>query len=83
MPRRHTCRTCRRGLTLIDLTVVVVITAIAAALALLRYAGAVGDFRAAPAAQRVAADLALARWTARSTSTGAGVTVTFDVAGSS
>ena len=78
MPRRRHSH--RRGLTLIDLTVVVVITAVAAALAVPRYAGAVADFRAAQAAQRVAADLALARWTARSTSTPAGVTVAFDVA---
>ncbi len=73
----------RRAYTLIDLTLVVVITAVMAAMALPRYAAAAADFRAAQAAQRVAADLALARWAGRSTSSAAGATVTFAVVANS
>ena len=68
----------RRAYSLIDLTVVLVITVIVAAIALPRYANAAADFRAAQAANRVAADLTLAQWTGKSTSAAAGLTVTFN-----
>ena len=70
----------RRGYTFVDLTLLVIVTGVTAAMALPRYANAAANFRAAQAAQRVAADLALARWAGRSTSTATGSTVTFTVA---
>jgi type II secretory pathway pseudopilin PulG len=70
----------RRAFTLIDLTVVLVMSAIIAAIALPRYANATANFRLAQAANRVAADVALAQWTGKSTSAAAGLTVTFDLA---
>ncbi len=77
MSHRH-----RSAFTLVDLTVYLVLTCVLAAIGMPRYAGALRNFRAAQAANRVAADLALAQWTAKSTSAAAGTTVSFDVTNS-
>ncbi len=72
-----------RAYTLAEVVLVTAIMGVSAAVAVPRYSAATRNFRAAQAAQRVAADLSLARWAARTTSTAAGVTVTFTVASSS
>ena len=64
------------GFTLIDLVMTVAVIAIIAAIATPRYANALTRYRAEAAARRVVADLALARQTAKSTSSSR--TVEFD-----
>ena len=64
------------GFTLIDLIMAIAVIAIVAAIATPRYANALTRYRAGAAAQRVVADLALARQTAKSTSSSR--TVQFD-----
>jgi prepilin-type N-terminal cleavage/methylation domain-containing protein len=66
------------GFTLLDLMMAMAVIAIVAAIATPRYANAVTRYRAEAAARRVAADLALARQTAKSTSSS--TTVQFDAA---
>ncbi len=66
------------GFTLIDLVMTVAVIAIIAAIATPRYANALTRYRAEAAARRVVADFALARQTAKSTSSSR--TVQFDVA---
>ena len=66
------------GFTLIDLIMAIVVIAIVAAIATPRYANALTRYRAEAAARRVVADLALARQTAKSTSSSR--TVQFDAA---
>ncbi len=67
-----------RSFTLIDLIMAIVVIAIVAAIATPRYANALTRYRAEAAARRVVADLALARQTAKSTSSSR--TVEFDAA---
>jgi len=59
----------RRGVSLLEIAVVLVITAILAAIALPKYAAAIARYRLDSAARRICADLALARSHARLTST--------------
>ena len=66
------------GFTLIDLIMAIVVIAIVAAIATPRYANSLTHYRAEAAARRVVADLALARQTAKSTSSSR--TVQFDAA---
>ncbi len=66
----------RRSFTLIDLVMAIAVIAIVAAIATPRYANALTRYRAEAAARRVVADLALARQTAKSTSSSR--TVEFD-----
>ena len=54
-------RKCARGLSLVELVLVLAITALASAIAVPRYANSVARYRADSAARRVAADLALAQ----------------------
>jgi Tfp pilus assembly protein FimT len=68
----------RRGLTILDLVVVIAIIAVLSAVAVPRYSLALVRYRAAITANRVAADLALAQNIAKITS--AGQTVTFSYA---
>ena len=70
LTERHT------GFTLIDLVMAIAVIAIVAAIATPRYANALTRYRAEAAARRVAADLELARQTAKSTSSSR--TVEFD-----
>lgn len=56
------------GFSLIELVMVLMIVGILAAIAVPRYAAALGRYRAASAAQRVVAELALARSNARQAS---------------
>ncbi len=70
LTERHT------GFTLIDLMMAIAVIAIVAAIATPRYANALTRYRAEAAARRVVADLALARQTAKSTSSSR--TVDFD-----
>ncbi len=72
LTERHT------GFTLIDLMMAIAVIAIVAAIATPRYANALTRYRAEAAARRVVADLALARQTAKSTSSSR--TVGFDAA---
>ncbi len=65
-----------RSFTLIDLVMTMAVIAIVAAIATPRYANALTRYRAEAAARRVVADLALARQTAKSTSSSR--TVVFD-----
>ncbi len=67
-----------RSFTLIDLVMAMAVIVIVAAIATPRYANALTRYRAEAAAQRVVADLALARQTAKSTSSSR--TVGFDAA---
>jgi prepilin-type N-terminal cleavage/methylation domain-containing protein len=67
----------RVAFSLIELSIVVVIMSILAAVALPRWSDSLNSFRAANAASRIAADLALARSAAYSSSTS--TTMTFDV----
>ncbi len=66
----------RAGFTLLDLMMAMAVIAIVAAIATPRYANALTRYRAEAAARRVVADLALARQTAKSTSSSR--TVEFD-----
>ena len=68
----------RAGFTLLDLIMAMAVIAIVAAIATPRYANALTRYRAEAAARRVVADLALARQTAKSTSSSR--TVEFDAA---
>jgi prepilin-type N-terminal cleavage/methylation domain-containing protein len=68
------------GFSLLELTVVLLLTAICAAVALPRWANSLQSFRADSAAKRIAADLALAQSEAYSTS--AAKTVRFSVGSS-
>lgn len=70
-----------RGFSLLELVLVMAIVATVAAIALPRWGHAVARYRAEAAAHRIAADLGLARATARADSHS--VTVTFNVAGNS
>ena len=72
LTERHT------GFTLLDLMMAMAVIAIVAAIATPRYANALTRYRAEAAARRVVADLALARQTAKSTSSSR--TVEFDAA---
>ena len=65
-----------RSFTLIDLVMAMAVIVIVAAIATPRYANALTRYRAEAAARRVAADLALTRQTAKSTSSSR--TVDFD-----
>lgn len=67
-----------RSFTLIDLVMALAVIAIVAAIATPRYANALTRYRAEAAARRVAADLDLARKTAKSSSSSR--TVEFDAA---
>jgi type II secretion system protein H len=67
-----------RAFTLVELLLVVIIIGIAAGIAAPRYAGAITRYRVESAACRIAADLAMAQGSARSSS--AGRTVQFDTA---
>ena len=67
-----------RSFTLIDLVMAMTVIVIVAAIATPRYANALTRYRAEAAARRVVADLALARQTAKSTSSSR--TVEFDAA---
>jgi prepilin-type N-terminal cleavage/methylation domain-containing protein len=67
----------QRGFSLLELVLVVAIFAILAAIAAPRYGRAAARYRAEVAARRIAADVALARKSARSA--GAERTVTFSV----
>src|SRR5215218_3857965 len=58
----------RGGFTLLELTVVLAVSAVVAAITLPRYASAMARYRANFAAKRVAADLELAAATARNAS---------------
>lgn len=68
----------RRAFTLVELVLVLAIMATLAALAIPRYANAIANSRLNSAAQRVAADIALAQATARTT--GSRQTITFTLA---
>lgn len=68
----------RRGVTLVEILLVVVIAATFAAIGAPRYLSSLHRYRCAAAAERVAADLALAQRTARVK--GASQMVTFDLA---
>ena len=67
----------RKGLTLIEMVIVVLIVGIVGALAAPRYSRSLEHFRAEAAARKIAADLARARGDARTT--GANRTVEFDM----
>jgi prepilin-type N-terminal cleavage/methylation domain-containing protein len=67
----------RCGFSLIELSIVVVIISVLAAVALPRWSDSLHSFRATNAANRIAADLALAKSAAYSSSTS--LTVTFEV----
>lgn len=73
----HLYQSNRSGFTLIELTLVLLLASILAAVAVPRWTTALQSFRVANAAHRVAADLALAKATAYSSS--ASRTVTFSV----
>ena len=81
-PARRLCaqRINRDGFTLLELAIVLLITAILTAVAVPKWAGALQSFRASTAASRIAADLALAQSAAYSSS--ASKTVNFSVADS-
>jgi prepilin-type N-terminal cleavage/methylation domain-containing protein len=81
-PRVASSHACwkRGGFTLIEMAIVLLITAILAAVAVPKWANALQSFRAATAASRIAADLALAQSAAYSSS--APKTVTFTVGSS-
>jgi prepilin-type N-terminal cleavage/methylation domain-containing protein len=69
IPRRHSRRARRAaGFSLFELLFVIAIIAIVAAMAMPRYGRSVARYRAECAAKRVAADLALARSTAKAVS---------------
>lgn len=68
----------RGGFSLVELVLVLMITATLAAIALPRYSAALARYRVAAAARRVVADLALAQQWARTRS--AAVTLTVDTA---
>jgi prepilin-type N-terminal cleavage/methylation domain-containing protein len=69
-----------KGFTLVELLIVLALTAILAGLAVPRYANSVARYRAEMAARRIAADLALAGSQARQI--GKPVIVTFNIASS-
>ncbi len=73
--RPERCRP-SRGVTLVELTMVVLIIGILAMVAAPRHIGSLAHFRVEAAARRIAADLEWARQTARTT--GVNQTVTFD-----
>lgn len=73
--RPERCRP-SRGVTLVELTMVVLIIDILAMVAAPRHIGSLAHFRVEAAARRIAADLEWARQTARTT--GVNQTVTFD-----
>jgi type II secretion system protein H len=75
MPAFKTHRRFRRGFTIIEVLVIIVIAALLAAVAIPRYGNALNNFSADAAARRIAADLALAQSMARNT--GFPQTVTF------
>ena len=65
-----------RGFTLVDLIMTLAIIVIVAAIAAPRYFNSLSRYRVEAAARRVAADIALTQWTAKSTS--ASRTIEFD-----
>ena len=71
----------RRAFSLLELTLVLMVMGVLAALAVPRYANALARYRADAAARRVVADLDLARTTARSS--GTSYTVVFNAASKS
>jgi MSHA pilin protein MshC len=75
-PRRH-----RRGYSMIELVMVIAILAMLGAVAMPRYANSLALYRGQMAAQRIAADIALAQRYAKTTS--AGQSIAFTVASSS
>ena len=68
---------CCHGFTLLELVIVLLITAVLTAVALPKWAGALQSFRASTAASRIAADSAIAQSAAYSSSTSK--TVSFSV----
>src|SRR2546423_1230735 len=66
----------RRGVTFVELVMVMGITGVFAAIALPRYSGAVARYRAEVAAKRIVADLGVAQARARQLSTSQTITFT-------
>lgn len=84
---RAACVAPRRAFTLVEILSVTVIIAVVSSIVVVRYAGALAQYRVAIAADKVAADLAWAKARARSTSTtrsvvfSAGDTPSYSVSG--
>ncbi len=76
---RHSCRSNRRGYSLLELVVTISVLALIAGIALPRMADSLSAYRVDAAAGRLVSDLALAQKHARST--GSSETITFDAAG--
>lgn len=75
-PARVSKRGVRRGFSLVELTMVIAIIAVAAAIAAPRWNESLGRYRVDAAARRIVADLTLAQTNARATS--APQTITFN-----
>ena len=78
-PRAHSARARREAFSLLEVVLVVTMLVVLATMAAPRYARAAARYRAEATARRIAADLTLARRSARNA--GASRTVRFDPAG--